>query len=175
MQTILAKRQELYTFFEYIKNSNKEEECLTGLNILKKLLENIKNNKTELQYRLIKTSNKVIKTKLMNLIGINELLIKIGFELKDDNYYFNNNNFDNIEISLGILHQYQDEIGGKVYVIEQGKKIEQNEEVMKEKQKVLNNLSAKKRERENIERLIEEDKKERKEKYENSNKRKIKK
>ena len=62
-----------------------------------------------------------------------------------------------------------------MYVIEQGKKIEQNEEVMKEKQKVLKNLSAKKRERENIERLIEEDKKERKEKYENSNKRKIKK
>ncbi len=165
MQSILAKRQELYNYFENIKKSNKEEECLTGFNILTKLLENIKNNKSELQYRVIKTSNKAISTKLMNLIGIKELLIKIGFELKNENYCFDNNDFDNLEISLGILHQYKDEIGEKVYVIEQGRKIEQNKEVMKEKQKVLQKLNDKKKQREDIERLIEEDKKERKEKY----------
>ena len=123
MQNILAKRQELYPYFEKIKTTNKEEECLTGFNILTKLFENIKNNKSELQYRLIKTTNKVISSKLMNLNGIKELLIKVGFEFKDENYVLYNNDLDNLEISLGILNQYKDEVGNKVYIIEQGKKI----------------------------------------------------
>ena len=165
MQSIIAKRQELYNYFETIKKSNKEEECLTGFNILTKLLENISNNKTEPQYRIIKTSNKAISTKLMNLIGIKELLIKIGFELNNENYCFNKNDFDNLEISLGILNQYKDELGGKVYVIEQARKIEKNEQVMKERQKIEKQFSEKKKQREDIERLIEEDKMVRKERY----------
>ena len=165
MQSILAKRQELYNYFETIKKSNKEEECLTGFNILTKLLENIKNNKSELQYRVIKTSNKAISTKLINLIGIKELLIKIGFELKNENYCFDNNDFDNLEISLGILHQYKDEVENKVYIIEQGKKIEQNPEVFKEKQKILKKIEEEKKQKESIQRQIEDDKNFRKDRF----------
>ena len=165
MQNILAKRQELYPYFEKIKTTNKEEECLTGFNILTKLFENIKNNKSELQYRLIKTTNKVISSKLMNLNGIKELLIKVGFELKDENYVLYNNDLDNLEISLGILNQYKDEIGNKVYIIEQGKKIEQNPEVFKEKQKILKKIEEEKKQKESIQRQIEDDKNFRKDRF----------
>ena len=165
MQNVLAKRQELYPYFEKIKTTNKEEECLTGFNILTKLLENIKNNKSELQYRLIKTTNKVISSKLMNLNGIKELLIKVGFELKDENYVLYNNDLDNLEISLGILNQYKDEVGNKVYIIEQGKKIEQNPEVFKEKQKILKKIEEEKKQKESIQRQIEDDKNFRKDRF----------
>ena len=74
MQNILAKRQELYPYFEKIKTTNKEEECSTGFNILTKLFENIKNNKSELQYRLIKTTNKVISSKLREEKNISKRL-----------------------------------------------------------------------------------------------------
>ena len=131
----------------------------------KNIFENIKNNKSELQYRLIKTTNKVISSKLMNLNGIKELLIKVGFELKDENYVLYNNDLDNLEISLGILNQYKDEVGNKVYIIEQGKKIEQNPEVFKEKQKILKKIEEEKKQKESIQRQIEDDKNFRKDRF----------
>jgi len=165
MESILQKRKEIYPLLIKIKENNNIEECNKGFNILIKLLENIKNNQKEIKYRIIKSDNKVIKSSLLNLNNIIELLEKIGYEKENDNYILNSNNLDIVEIALGTLYQFLDELNTKLYIKNMSQEVGNNPEIKKEKEKILQKKEEEKKQKENIKRLIEEDKKERKERF----------
>ena len=165
MESILQKRKEIYPLLIKIKENNNLEECNKGFNILIKLLENIKNNQIEIKYRIIKSDNKTIKSSLLNLNNIIELLEKIGYEKENDNYILNSNNLDIVEIALGTLYQFLDELNTKLYIKNMSQEVGNNPEIKKEKEKILQKKEEEKKQKENIKRLIEEDKKERKERF----------
>jgi len=165
MNSILQNRKEIYSILLKIKENNDLENCKKGFNILIKLLENIKSNQSELKFRYIKTENKTIKNSLLNLNDIVELIEKIGFLKDNENYVLVSNNFDMLEITLGTLHQFLDEIDSKLYVKNMSEKLGEKTEIKKEREKVLQKQNEEKKFKENINRLIEEDKKERKERF----------
>ena len=70
-----------------------------------------------------------------------------------------------LEITLGALHQFLDEIDSKLYVKNMSEKLGENTEIKKERERILQKKNEEKKLKENINRLIEEDKKERKEKF----------
>ena len=70
-----------------------------------------------------------------------------------------------LEITLGALHQFLDEIDSKLYVKNMSEKLDNNVDIKKEKERILQKKNEEKKFKENINRLIEEDKKERKEKF----------
>jgi hypothetical protein len=165
MNSILQNRKEIYSILLKIKENNNLENCKKGFNILIKLLENIKSNQNELKFRIIKSENKTIKNSLLNLNNINELIEKIGYLKDNENYVLVSNNFDMLEITLGALHQFLDEIDSKLYVKNMSEKLDNNVDIKKEKERILQKKNEEKKIKENINRLIEEDKKERKEKF----------
>lgn len=67
---------------------NSVESYSDGVVILLKLLDNVIKEPQNNKYRAIRLENKVIKDKLLCLIGIRELLSSIGFEEVRIGIYF---------------------------------------------------------------------------------------
>ena len=65
MESTLKKRSEMYSIVQKISSVNPIDVTLQGFKILLKLLQNIHNNLSALNYRLIKTSNNTIKNSLL--------------------------------------------------------------------------------------------------------------
>ena len=74
MESTLKKRSEMYSIVQKISSVNPIDVTLQGFKILLKLLQNIHNNPSALNYRLIKTSNNTIKNSLLIVNSISELI-----------------------------------------------------------------------------------------------------
>lgn len=63
----------------YSLEKNFKSVYIEGISILLRLLDNIIREPDNIKFRKIKLDNKIIKDKLMPVIGIREVLIQIGF------------------------------------------------------------------------------------------------
>lgn len=165
-EDMLSIRTAYFMLFENIQNSNQPPSVLKGLKILNKLLTNLKANPNEEKFRTIKTTNEAIKNFLLNLKEIDILLDQIGFVINEEsNYFFYGDDFTNIDVCLGILNQLINELENKNYEKSLGEGVAFNAEVVKEKEKIQKKMEEEKKRQEDINRLIEEDKEERKIKF----------
>ena len=164
MESTLKKRSEMYSIVQKISSVNPIDVTLQGFKILLKLLQNIHNNPSALKYRLIKTSNNTIKNSLLIVNSISELIEYIGYKKTKEDFYelSSDGSIENVDICIGILNQYINQIEEKVYVKEAAKTINMNnEEVRKEKERMIKKMNEEKKAKEDILKLIEQDKLER--------------
>lgn len=166
MQELIAIRQEIYPLLEYVKSQNSNEAALQGLKILKQLTSNLLKHKQEPKYRMIKTTNNIIQNQLMNVVGINDLLFKIGFICENDgNFYYNDSDFTYVEVTLGLLDNYIKQMEDTQYTKDMSKIVQMDPDVKKEKERVEKKLKEEKEDKNRILSEIESDKKERKYKF----------
>ena len=166
MDSILKQRQEFYDVIQSIKLKNDPEKVSKALKIMKQLLNNILQNPDVLKFRMIKTTNQTINNSLMSVIGIYDLLTKIGFVPEQDgNFVYNNNDLSNINICLSIINTDVIEIKKQEYIKETSAEIKRNPEVLKEAEEKRKKLEAEKEERDRINQMIEQDKIDRKNKF----------
>ena len=152
-------RKDIYSKIEDINKQNPQNKVLQGYKILLKLLQNIHNNPSELKFRLIKTENTVIKSNLLNLKKITELILYLGYTESNNFYEYKEDKMDKIDICIGVLNQYIEKIGEKEYEKEAVKTILNNNiEAQQEKEKILKKLEDEKKAKEQILALIEQDK-----------------
>lgn len=152
-------RKDIYSKIEDINKQNPQNKVLQGYKILLKLLQNIHNNPSELKFRLIKTENTVIKSNLLYLKKIIELLLYLGYTENNNFYEYKENKMDKIDICIGVLNQYIEKIGEKEYEKEAVKTLfNNNAEAQKEKEKIQKKLEDEKKAKEQILALIEQDK-----------------
>ena len=152
-------RKDIYSKIEDINKQNPQNKVLQGYKILLKLLQNIHNNPSELKFRLIKTENTVIKSNLLNLKKIKELILYLGYTESNNFYEYKEDKMDKIDICIGVLNQYIEKIGEKEYEKEAVKTILNNNiEAQQEKEKILKKLEDEKKAKEQILALIEQDK-----------------
>ena len=166
MQSILNERKKLYDNIEFIKQNNPEEKTSKAMKIMKKLLTNIKTNPEELKFRIIKTTNKVINDDLMNTEGILQLLQNLGYiATNDGNFILETTDLNNIELCLNILNSDIWVYSEKEYVKETSQQMMENPQVKKEMEIKRKKLEEDKKQKERINQLIEEDKEDRKHKF----------
>ena len=166
MQSILNERKKLYDNIEFIKQNNPEEKTSKAMKIMKKLLTNIKTNPEELKFRIIKTTNKVINDDLMNIEGILQLLQNLGYiATNDGNFILETTDLNNIELCLNILNSDIWVYSEKEYVKETSQQMMENPLVKKEMEIKRKKLEEDKKQKERINQLIEEDKEDRKHKF----------
>ena len=166
MQSILNERKKLYDNIEFIKQNNPEEKTSKAMKIMKKLLTNIKSNPEELKFRIIKTTNKVINDDLMNIEGILQLLQNLGYiATNDGNFILETTDLNNIELCLNILNSDIWVYSEKEYVKETSQQMMENPLVKKEMEIKRKKLEEDKKQKERINQLIEEDKEDRKHKF----------
>lgn len=159
MENIMKIRKDIYSKIEDINKQNPQNKVLQGYKILLKLLQNIHNNPSELKFRLIKTENTVIKSNLLNLKKITELILYLGYTESNNFYEYKEDKMDKIDICIGVLNQYIEKIGEKEYEKEAVKTILNNNiEAQQEKEKILKKLEDEKKAKEQILALIEQDK-----------------
>lgn len=159
MENIMKIRKDIYSKIEDINKQNPQNKVLQGYKILLKLLQNIHNNPSELKFRLIKTENTVIKSNLLNLKKITELILYLGYTESNNFYEYKEDKMDKIDICIGVLNQYIEKIGEKEYEKEAVKTIlNNNTEAQQEKEKILKKLEDEKKAKEQILALIEQDK-----------------
>lgn len=152
-------RKDIYSKIEDINKQNPQNKVLQGYKILLKLLQNIHNNPSELKFRLIKTENTVIKSNLLYLKKIIELLLYLGYTENNNFYEYKEDKMDKIDICIGVLNQYIEKIGEKEYEKEAVKTLfNNNAEAQKEKEKIQKKLEDEKKAKEQILALIEQDK-----------------
>ena len=166
MESILNERKKLYDLIEYIKENNSEEKTSKSMKILKKLLTNIKTSPEELKFRIIKTTNKIINEDLMNTNGILNLLQYLGYiATNDGNFILESSDLNNIELCLNILNTDINIYQEKEYVKTTSQKMAENPEVKKEMEIKRKKMEEEKKQKERINQLIEDDKKERKNRF----------
>ena len=159
MENIMKIRKDIYSKIEDINKQNPQNKVLQGYKILLKLLQNIHNNPSELKFRLIKTENTVIKSNLLNLKKITELILYLGYTESNNFYEYKEDKMDKIDICIGVLNQYIEKFGEKEYEKEAVKTILNNNiEAQQEKEKILKKLEDEKKAKEQILALIEQDK-----------------
>ena len=91
----------------------------------------------------------------------------IGYKKTKEDFYelSSDGSIENVDICIGILNQYIYQIEEKVYVKEAAKTINMNnEEVRKEKERMIKKMNEEKKAKEDILKLIEQDKLERRNK-----------
>ena len=91
----------------------------------------------------------------------------IGYKKTKEDFYelSSDGSIENVDICIGILNQYINQIEEKVYVKEAAKTINMNnEEVRKEKERMIKKMNEEKKAKEDILKLIEQDKLERRNK-----------
>ena len=112
MESTLKKRSEMYSIVQKISSVNPIDVTLQGFKILLKLLQNIHNNPSALNYRLIKTSNNTIKNSLLIVNSITELIEYIGYKKTKEDFYelSSDGSIENVDICIGILNQYINQI-----------------------------------------------------------------
>lgn len=103
----------IYLKLQALTAVNGPATALDAVSILLKLLRNISENPTQEKFRSIKKSNKAIASKLLNCVGILEILQEIGYtELDNDNLVYSLNEDERLEITLimteVVLHEIQD-------------------------------------------------------------------
>ena len=166
MEDVLKQRQEFYDAIQAIKLKNDPEKTSKALKIMKQLLNNILQNPDVLKFRIIKTTNQTINNNLMNVVGIFDLLTKIGFVAEQDgNFAYNSDDLSKINICLNIINTDVTEIKKQEYIKETSAEIKRNPEVMKEAEAKRRKLEEEKEQRERINQMIEQDKEERKYKF----------
>ena len=166
MESILNERKKLYDLIEYIKVNNTEEKTSKSMKILKKLLTNIKTSPEELKFRIIKTTNKIINEDLMNTNGILNLLQYLGYiATNDGNFILESSDLNNIELCLNILNTDINIYQEKEYVKTTSQQMAENPEVKKEMEIKRKKMEEEKKQKERINQLIEDDKKERKNRF----------
>jgi len=166
MESILNERKKLYDLIEYIKENNSEEKTSKSMKILKKLLTNIKTSPEELKFRIIKTTNKIINEDLMNTNGILNLLQYLGYiATNDGNFILESSDLNNIELCLNILNTDINIYQEKEYVKTTSQQMAENPEVKKEMEIKRKKMEEEKKQKERINQLIEDDKKERKNRF----------
>ena len=166
MESILNERKKLYDLIEYIKENNPEEKTSKSMKILKKLLTNIKTSPEELKFRIIKTTNKIINEDLMNTNGILNLLQYLGYiATNDGNFILESSDLNNIELCLNILNTDINIYQEKEYVKTTSQQMMENPEVKKEMEIKRKKMEEEKKQKERINQLIEDDKKERKNRF----------
>ena len=166
MESILNERKKLYDLIEYIKENNSEEKTSKSMKILKKLLTNIKTSPEELKFRIIKTTNKIINEDLMNTNGILNLLQYLGYiATNDGNFILESSDLNNIELCLNILNTDINIYQEKEYVKTTSQQKQEKTEDKKKKEKKKKKKKKKKKQKERINQLIEDDKKERKNRF----------
>ena len=92
------------------------------------------------------------------------LIEYIGYKKTKEDFYelSSDGSIENVDICIGILNQYINQIEEKVYVKEAAKTINMNnEEVRKEKERMIKKMNEEKKAKEDILKLIEQDKLER--------------
>ena len=166
MESILNERKKLYDLIEYIKENNSEEKTSKSMKILKKLLTNIKTSPEELKFRIIKTTNKIINEDLMNTNGILNLLQYLGYiATNDGNFILESSDLNNIELCLNILNTDINIYQEKEYVKTTSQQMAENPEVKKEMEIKRKKMEEEKKQKDRINQLIEDDKKERKNRF----------
>ena len=166
MESILNERKKLYDLIEYIKENNSEEKTSKSMKILKKLLTNIKTSPEELKFRIIKTTNKIINEDLMNTNGILNLLQYLGYiATNDGNFILESSDLNIIELCLNILNTDINIYQEKEYVKTTSQQMAENPEVKKEMEIKRKKMEEEKKQKERINQLIEDDKKERKNRF----------
>ena len=166
MESILNERKKLYDLIEYIKENNSEEKTSKSMKILKKLLTNIKTSPEELKFRIIKTTNKIINEDLMNTNGILNLLQYLGYiATNDGNFILESSDLNNIELCLNILNTDINIYQEKEYVKTTSQQMAENPEVKKEMEIKRKKMEEEKKQKERINQLIEDNKKERKNRF----------
>ena len=166
MESILNERKKLYDLIEYIKENNSEEKTSKSMKILKKLLTNIKTSPEELKFRIIKTTNKIINEDLMNTNGILNLLQYLGYiATNDGNFILESSDLNNIELCLNILNTDINIYQEKEYVKTTSQQMMENPEVKKEMEIKRKKMEEEKKQKDRINQLIEDDKKERKNRF----------
>ena len=166
MESILNERKKLYDLIEYIKHNNPEEQVSKAMKVLKKLLTNVKNNPEELKFRMIKTTNQTISNDLMNVNGIIDLLHYLGYiATNDGNFLLEISDLNNVGLCLNILNTDVGIYTQKEYVKETSQLMMENPEVKKEMEIKRKKMEEEKKQKERINQLIEDDKKERKNRF----------
>ena len=68
--------------------NNADEACFEGLTLLAKLVENKVKTPEEAKFNRFKRSNPKIASKILSLKGgVNDLILAMGFEATDDDFY----------------------------------------------------------------------------------------
>ena len=163
MEQSLSKRNEYYSLLCNLQEINTKRILLDGLAILNKLITNIRKNPTENKYRVIKTTNINIANKLLAINGIDELLFVIGYELNNQgDYVLPISAGKYLDELLGVLIPFINNLNQKVYEQETALHIQiTDKSVQKEKERILKSMDEKKNAKEEIIRLIEQDKQDR--------------
>mmetsp|Transcript_34461 Transcript_34461/g.39869 ORF Transcript_34461/g.39869 Transcript_34461/m.39869 type:complete len:174 (+) Transcript_34461:73-594(+) len=108
-----------------MKESHTDEELMTGIDILLKLIKNILKSPKEEKFRKIKKTNKAISTKLLNLICMDDLLMVINFEHESEEFYcFNISKFTSLAKAKLVIQDFYDEIRKKYMTPEELSKFE---------------------------------------------------
>ena len=160
MQSLMLTKNKLYEIIKLIQQDNSCDSVADGLKILLKLFKNIINNPIDLKFRTIKTTNKVISEKLMTLDHIHEFLSACNFEINEGSYHCSDD-IENIEISLSLIENAIKEAEEKVTIKSIARDSLKDEQVLKERKRAQKKLAEEKKAREDVLRMIEEDKKER--------------
>ena len=75
-----------------LEQHNKQEELLECLSILEKLISNIVTNPMEPKFRTIKTTNNAIKSKVLNVQGVDKVIKLMGYQLDGEFYKLSDDN-----------------------------------------------------------------------------------
>jgi len=90
-----------------IYNTNyKIETLITAFELLVKLFQNIINNPNEDKFKNFKLTNEAIKTKILFITEITDLLKAIGYEkVNEESLTYKNTTVNSLEITVGILNK----------------------------------------------------------------------
>ena len=89
-----------------IYNNNKIETLITAFELLIKLFQNIINKPTEDKFKNFKTSNESIKSKILVIPEILELIKTIGYaSVSDDTYTYKNSSVKPLEFTVEVLNK----------------------------------------------------------------------
>ena len=133
-----------------ITSSHSDEENMTALDILLKLIGNILKYPKDEKYRTIKKSNKAIANKLLNIEGMHEFLLNIHYEDdSDDTYQFDIHNFTDLAKAKHAIQDVYDDIRVKYMTAEELEKYlllkeqkKEFEEELKEKEKMKKEIES---------------------------------
>lgn len=154
------KRNELLSIITDIKNANPSHNNVNeALIIMKKLLDNIRAYPRELKYRKLKTTNQNIQKSLLTVTGIYELIESIGYvQVNAEMYELEDHSLKNVEIAFQVIAQaitVNSTVGTtNKEQVHNG----QSEDVVKEKEKIQKKIEDEKKARQEILELIEQDK-----------------
>ena len=89
-------------------NDEKTNEYKTAFEILTKLLKNIVDNSNDPKFRIIKKTNVIISSKLLNISEMVEVLEILGYEVgtgeKENCYVYEGNRFESLKDCLEVLN-----------------------------------------------------------------------